>query len=265
MPELPEVETVKRQISPAVKGRTILSIESKDSRNIKKISFEKFKQLVSGDKILNIERRAKYLLFKLKSGRYMVVHLGMAGRVLLKPDKYVKIIFNLSGRKKLYFSDTRLFGKIWLYDKYPELKLGPEPLEKSFTLKKFKELIKSRKGNIKIILMDQKFIAGIGNIYAAEALFLAGIHPKRRIESLTDSEISKLYQGIQKALKSGIMHKGTSVTDFVGAIGEEGKNQNYLYVYGRKGKPCKKCEGSVDKITLGQRGTYFCPKCQHML
>lgn len=265
MPELPEVETVRRQILPIVSGRTIVSVEAKDFRNIKKIPFKKFKQLVAGDRIINIERRAKYLLFKMKSGRYMVIHLGMAGRVLLRPDKYVKITFNLSGGRKMYFSDTRLFGKIWLYDKYPELHLGPEPLEKSFTLKKFKELVKTKKGNVKIILMDQKFIAGIGNIYAAEALFLAGIHPKRRMEGLNVEEVGKLYNGIKKALKSGIAHKGTSVTDFVGAIGQEGKNQDYLYVYGRKGEPCKSCEGRVEKITLGQRGTYFCPKCQHML
>lgn len=262
MPELPEVETVKRQMLPAVKGRTITGIESKDPRNIKKISFKKFKQELIGGKILDIERRAKYLLFKMRSGRWMVIHLGMAGRILLQPDKYVKIIFHLSGGKTMYFSDTRLFGKIWLYEKYPELNLGPEPLEKSFTLKKFKDLVKSKKGNVKIVIMDQKFIAGVGNIYAAEALFLAGVHPKRRIESLKDEEIKKLYAGIKKSLKSGILHKGTSVSDFVGAIGQEGKNQNYLYVYGRRGKPCKKCGEPVHKISLGQRGTYFCQKCQ---
>lgn len=262
MPELPEVETVKRQISPVVIGRKITSLEFLDRRNIKKISVNKFKKKIIGDKILDIERRAKYLFFKMKSGRWMAIHLGMAGRVLLKPDKYVRIVFNLSGNKKMYFSDTRLFGKIWLYDKYPELGLGPEPLPKSFKLKDFKKLVKSKKGNVKVVLMDQKFIAGVGNIYAAEALFLAGIHPTRRMESLTNSEISKLYIGIIKSLKAGIAHKGSSVDSFVSAIGEQGKNQNYLYVYGRKGEPCKKCKKPIHKISLGQRGTYFCNKCQ---
>ncbi|NQU16789.1 MAG: DNA-formamidopyrimidine glycosylase [Candidatus Saganbacteria bacterium] len=263
MPELPEVETVKRQILPVVAGRVITSLEYIDRRNIKNISSKEFKRKIVGDKILDIERRAKYLFFKLKSGNWMVIHLGMAGRVLLKPDKYVKIIFGLSGGKKMYFSDTRLFGKIWLYTKYPELGLGPEPLEKSFKLGDFKKLVKSKRGNTKVVLMDQKFIAGIGNIYAAEALFVAGINPKRRMESLTDNEIAKLYKGIMKSLKAGIVHKGTSVSDFVGAIGQEGTNQNYLYVYGRKGEPCKKCRQPIHKISLGQRGTYFCSKCQN--
>ncbi len=262
MPELPEVETVKRQITSTIKGRKITSIEFRDPRNIKKISVKEFKKKIINDKVLDIERRAKYLFFKMRSGRWMVIHLGMAGRVLLKPDKYVRIIFNLSGGKKMYFSDTRLFGKIWLYDKYPELGLGPEPLEKSFKLKDFKKLVKNKKGNVKIVLMDQKFIAGVGNIYAAEALFLAGIHPKRRMESLKNKEISKLYTAVKKSLQAGIAHKGTSVTDFVNAIGQEGTNQNYLYVYSRKGEPCRKCKQPVHKISLGQRGTYFCNKCQ---
>ncbi|MFC1496078.1 DNA-formamidopyrimidine glycosylase [Candidatus Margulisiibacteriota bacterium] len=262
MPELPEVETVRREILPFVKGKKILRIEYKDKRNIKNIPVKKFTRLVTGDTILDLSRRAKYLIFKMKSGRCLVIHLGMAGRVLVRPDKYVKVIFHLSGKKIMYFSDTRLFGKIWLYDELPDFQLGPEPLDRSFTLKKFKAMVSKKIGNVKTVIMDQKFLAGLGNIYAAEALFSARIHPKRRIESLSDQENKRLHRSIIEALKAGVEHRGTSVTDYVDAIGKKGSHQNYLKVYSRKGKPCKRCRTPIHKISLGQRGTYFCPSCQ---
>ena len=130
MPELPEVETIRREVLPFVRGKTVTGVEVIDHRNIKGMAPAEFQKKMKGQKILDIERKAKYQLFKLASGNYMVVHLGMTGRLLFSPDKYVKVIFNLSGGKKLYFSDARLFGKLWFYESYPPLKLGPEPLDK---------------------------------------------------------------------------------------------------------------------------------------
>ena len=262
MPELPEVETIRRQILPVVKNRTITGIDIADPRNIKKISPKKFKQILINDKILDVERRAKYLFFKLQSGNWMVAHLGMAGRILINPDKYVRVTFNLSGGKKLYFSDTRMFGKLWLYNKYPELDLGQEPLDPQFTVAKLKEMLSRKRGNVKVVLMDQSFIAGVGNIYAQEALFLAKINPKRRVETLSDSEIKELHKAIIKVLEIGIAHKGSSVDNFVDATGQPGQNQDFLNVYDRKGEPCKRCKGTIQKLSVGQRGTYFCPSCQ---
>lgn len=262
MPELPEVETIRREVLPFVRGKTIKGVEIIDPRNIKKITPAQFKKKIAGQKILDIERKAKYQLFKLASGKYLVVHLGMTGRLLFDPDKYVKVIFDLSGGKKLYFSDARLFGKIWFYDKYPELKLGPEPLTKEFTWQKLKELLSKRKTSVKLILLDQKLISGVGNIYANEALFRAGIHPQRKANHLTDTEYQKLHKAIEEVLDEAIRYRGTSDSWYVDAQGKKGGFQNRLKVYGRKGEPCLKCGGKVERIGLGQRGTFFCNRCQ---
>jgi formamidopyrimidine-DNA glycosylase len=262
MPELPEVETIRRGVLPRVKGATIREVEIIDHRNIKKIKPAEFKKKVVGQKILDIERRAKYQLFKLASGNYLVFHLGMTGRMLFSPDKYVKVSFKLSNGRTLYFSDARLFGKIWFYDKYPDLKLGPEPLDKSFTWQKLKELLAAKKTSIKVVLLDQKVVSGVGNIYANEALFKAGILPTRRANKLTDAEYKKLHKAIVDVLNAGIKYGGTSDSWYVDAKGEKGSFQDHLLVYGRKGEPCSKCKGEVVRVSHGQRGTFYCPRCQ---
>jgi len=262
MPELPEVETIRRGVLPNVRGATIKSVAITDPRNIKKIRPADFKKKVVGQKILDIERRAKYQLFKLASGDYLVFHLGMTGRMLFSPDKYVKVSFNLSNGKTLYFSDARLFGKIYFYHDYPPLKLGPEPLEKSFTWQKLKGLLTAKKTSIKVVLLDQKVISGIGNIYANEALFKAGVMPTRKANKLTDNEYKKLHKAIVDVLNAGIKYGGTSDSWYVDARGEKGSFQDHLLVYGRKGEPCYKCKGAVVRISHGQRGTFYCPRCQ---
>jgi len=262
MPELPEVETVRRDIQPFVKGRIIKNIEIIDPRNIKKIHPEILKKRLIGQKILDVSRRAKYLLFKLASGNYFTVHLGMTGRLLFAPDGYVKVIFHLSGDKALYFSDARLFGKIRFFEGYPDLKLGPEPLENEFTKEQFREMLKTRKSPIKNLLLDQKFIAGIGNIYSIESLFRAGIHPQKRANKLSAEEAGKLYHEIKKVLLESLGHRGTSDSWFLDAHGKKGGFQLRLKVYGRKDEPCFKCKAPIKRIVMGQRGTYFCPRCQ---
>jgi formamidopyrimidine-DNA glycosylase len=263
MPELPEVETVRQDILSFVKGRVIKKVEIISLRNILRgISPSRFKKELAGEKILDVKRRAKYLLFKLASGRYFTIHLGMTGRVLFSPDDYVKAVFHLSGGRFLYFSDARRFGKIRFYEGYPELRLGPEPLGREFTPEKFKEMLKQRKAAIKLVLLDQKFLAGLGNIYAIESLFRAGISPKRPANRLKDKEVKKLYGEIKKVLFEALGHRGTSDSWFLDAHGRKGGFQLKLRVYGRKGEPCYKCKTPIRRIVMGQRGTYFCPRCQ---
>jgi len=262
MPELPEVETIRQDVLPFVRGREIKKVEIIDPRNIKGITPSLFVKKVVGEKIVDLERRAKYLLFKLASGKYLVIHLGMTGRLLFAPDDYVKVIFHLSGKRALYFSDARLFGKIRFYSHYPELKLGPEPLQEDFTVPQFRQMLKQRKIAIKQLLLDQKFISGVGNIYANEALFRAGIHPRRPANSLNDLEVKKLYKAIKQVLFEAIKYRGTSDSWYVDAKGKKGGFQFRLKVYGRKDEPCFGCKSKVQRIALGQRGTYYCPKCQ---
>jgi formamidopyrimidine-DNA glycosylase len=262
MPELPEVETIRREVLPFVRGKTVTGVEIIDHRNIKGMAPAEFQKKMKGQKILDIERKAKYQLFKLASGNYMVVHLGMTGRLLFSPDKYVKVIFNLSGGKKLYFSDARLFGKLWFYESYPPLKLGPEPLDKDFTWQKLKALFSKRRTSIKVIMLDQKILSGVGNIYANEALFRAGIDPRRKANRLSDAEYKRLHKALTEVLNEAIRYRGTSDSWYVDAKGQQGSFQHRLKVYGRKGEPCVKCKGKVVRISHGQRGTFFCPRCQ---
>lgn len=263
MPELPEVETVRQDILPFVKGRTIRDIDIISPRNIlKRTSPLRFKKELVGEKIVDVERRAKYLLFRLASGRYFTIHLGMTGRLLFAPDDYVKVIFHLSGRRVLYYSDARRFGKIQLYKGFPDLRLGPEPLGREFTPQRFGEMLSRRKAAIKLVLLDQKFLAGLGNIYTTEALFRAGVHPQRAANSLKDSEIKKLHREIQKVLLEALGYRGTSESWFVNAKRKKGGFQFKLRVYGREGEPCFKCKTPIKRIEMGQRGTYFCPRCQ---
>ena len=262
MPELPEVETIRREILPFVKGKVFSGLEIKDHRNIKGITPKLLEKKLKGKKILGIERRAKYLVFHLSPEGFLVVHLGMTGRLLFEPDPYLKVSFVFSGGKKLYFSDARLFGKIRYFDEDPKLDLGPEPFSADFTPPKFKEMLAKKKTTIKLALLDQKFLSGVGNIYANEVLFRAGIHPQRKTNSLKDNEIKKLHDAILHVLTEAVRYRGTSDSWFVDARGKKGGFQFRLKVYGRDGEPCLKCKTLIKRIVMGQRGTYFCPKCQ---
>lgn len=262
MPELPEVETIRREILPFVKGKVFSRLEIKDHRNIKGISPKKLEENLKGKKILDIERRAKYLVLPLSPKGFLVVHLGMTGRLLFEPDPYLKITFVFSGGKKLYFSDARLFGKIRFFDGDPKLDLGPEPFSKDFTPDVFREKLSKKKTTVKLALLDQKFLSGVGNIYANEALFRAGIHPQRKTNSLSDREVKKLHDAVLAVLNEAIHYRGTSDNWYVDASGKKGGFQERLKVYGRKGEPCFKCKGKIVRISHGARGTFFCPKCQ---
>jgi formamidopyrimidine-DNA glycosylase len=281
MPELPEVETIKRGLAPFIKRKKIVEVEILRPKLIKGMSPSIFAGKLKGDTILGIERRAKYLLVLLKSGNTLIFHLGMTGALLKsvhkrplsktgeEAQKHIRIRFHLSGNTTLDFSDLRLFGKIWLVpskkvSEQPEIKkLGVEPFSKEFTLDWFVKELAKRKTKIKLLLMDQAFVVGVGNIYANEILFKAGIHPARPANKVTAEEVKKLHQDIIAVLTEAIKHGGSSVDNYVDAEGGEGSYGKLHKVYDRKGKQCPKCGGVIHRMSLGQRGTYFCPKCQN--
>lgn len=266
MPELPEVETIKRELEKAVLGKKIIEVCVHHPKVIRQPSAEKFKQGLVGRTIRDILRKAKVLILELSNGKSLVIHLKMTGQLVYPGDaKKSRVSFRLSDGKMLDFNDQRLFGELRLLDDWHSLKfiqdLGPEP----FTLneKEFKEMLASRKTKIKPLLMDQTFISGIGNLYAAEVLFRAKVHPARAANSLSDKEKALLFQEIRNTLSEAIKYKGSSVDQYVRLSGSAGGYLRYHKVYDRKGKSCLVCKTPIKRISLGGRGTYFCPKCQH--
>lgn len=265
MPELPEVETIKRELEKAVLGRKITGVCVHDSRVVREPSIEKFKKGLTGVLIKNVLRKAKVLVLELSNGKSLVIHLKMTGQLIYPGDgKNARVSFYLSGGKTLDFNDRRLFAELRLLDDWRTLKfiqgLGPEPFD--LAPEKFKEMLSSKKTKIKPLLMDQTFISGIGNLYAAEILFRAGIHPARTSASLSDKEKELLFNGIKETLSEAIKYKGSSVDQYVRLTGGPGDYARYHKVYGREGKPCLACKRPIKRISLGGRGTYFCPQCQ---
>lgn len=236
-------------------------------------SSQEFVKNIAGKTIQKLRRRGKYLLFDMTEGYTWVVHLGMTGQlVLVSPAEritmHTHLILDLDDNVQLRYIDTRQFGRFYLLptgelEKIRGLHaLGPEPLGEEFTLEFFRKRLASRRGKIKQLLLDQTFIAGIGNIYADEALHRAGINPEKNAVSLTEEEISRLFYSIREVLREGIRYRGTSVRDYVDGRGQKGGFQNCLRVYGRRGEPCPGCGSPVERIRLGGRSTYFCPSCQ---
>jgi len=273
MPELPEVETVKRSLEPLVKDKTISDVEIFYGGIIKYPQPEKFKEMICGRKIIDINRRGKYLLFNLEDNNTLVIHLRMTGQLTVcdrntSMGKHTHLVFHISSEHDLRFTDIRKFGMIYLVSTGDWCRiiglqnLGYEPLSKEFNLEAIEKLIVGSKGLIKHFLLKQSNIAGIGNIYADEILFSAGIHPKRNIQTLAQSEIENLYNAIKQKLEEGIKYRGTSFSDYVDGRGKKGGFQEKLYVYGRGGKPCLKCGALLEKSVIAGRGTVFCPKCQ---
>jgi len=274
MPELPEVETIRRQLEKEVVGATIKGVDVRFAGRLN-VKAGEFVRAAEGAKIVASGRRAKLLLIGLSSGWTMVVHLKMTGRFLLSkgepmPTKHTHLVFRLSGGRTLMFEDVRKFGYVKLvrtddlerliFDKEG---YGPEPLDPSFTAERFAMCVGGRPNKkIKPLLMEQTCIAGIGNIYADESLWRAGIRPQRRAGSLTREELRKLHDGVQESLRGSLAVRGTSADMYVDLYGERGNNVAKLKVYGREGEPCARCKGPIRKIFFAGRGTHFCPKCQ---
>ena len=271
MPELPEVETIKRGLEEKLSGAKIKEVIINLSKPIKMPSPVEFKKRLTGRKIQTVRRRGKYIILEIEGGDYLLIHLKLTGQLIVEKsgeslERHAHIIFCLSSGKDLRFIDLRRFGTMNLVDRPDKLKayneLGAEPLDSFFTVEKLKWIIDKRRTKIKQLLMDQKRIAGIGNIYAAEALFRAGINPLRAAGTLKDSEIKKLHRQIQTVLKEAIKHKGSSVDNYLTADGEEGDYEEKLLIYGRDKKICPVCQTKLKSIKLGGRGTNYCPKCQ---
>ena len=288
MPELPEVEVVKRSLIKKTQNLIVKSVKINDGRLRYKIDRKKIKKII-GLKFINIYRRSKYLLFFFEKDIVMLVHLGMTGKFFFvnhkktkyktsfyynineeKDKKYDRVIFNLSNNQKLIYNDIRKFGFIKFInrvnlDKNTHLKfLGPEPSSIEFNIRYFKNYIAGKERTIKDILMDQKFISGLGNIYVNEILFFSGVRPSRKIGKLKDTEIQKIIKFSKKIIFKAIMLGGSSIKDFSSSSGKKGSFQQHFNVYGKKGENClkAKCKGKIKKIVIANRASFFCNKCQ---
>jgi formamidopyrimidine-DNA glycosylase len=275
MPELPEIETIKNQLKPHLLGKTI-----KQVKVLRPSMFYGDKNKVKNKKIKKISRRAKMLILHLKK-TYLVIHLKMSGQLFFKkkdeknktknkilPSKHTRIIFKFKDKSKLFFNDIRTFGWIKVLNrknlKNYFSKFGPEPLKKDFTFSYLKKIFSQTQRKIKQVLLDQAKIAGIGNIYSNEALFLADINPKTKANKLKDKQIKKLHQSIQKVLKKAIKLQGSTAKDkgYKLPSGEYGRYQDHFLVYQREDKPCFKCKTKIKRLKLGGRSSFFCPNCQ---
>lgn len=268
MPELPEVETVVRAIRPDIEDRAFTSFETYWDKSILPLSVEEFRHKLIGQRVRTVQRRAKYIIIEL-DGLVLVVHLRMTGHLsVVSADvprhKWDRTIFGLDDGRELRFRDLRKFGTIQLT---PDLhgivsKLGPEPLGMFFSPAVLKERLAGRKGKMKPLLLNQQFVAGIGNIYADEALFHAKIDPRRTADTLSEDEIVALHGAIRQVLKEGIEREGASISDYVKPDGKKGDMQNAVAVFRRTGAPCYACGTLIERIKLVQRSTHFCPQCQ---
>jgi formamidopyrimidine-DNA glycosylase len=264
MPELPEVETIARKLEPDLIGKTILEANLRWARTLALPSPALFKEQIKGQRIREVTRRAKYIILHLSESS-LLIHLRMSGDLSIKnstisPEKHDRLVLKLSDNQSLFFNDTRKFGRVWLTSKPEELlgRLGPEPLSRDFSARWLYNALRKRHRQLKPLLLDQTFLAGLGNIYTDEALHLAKLHPLAASDSITMEQASALREAVRKVLKEGIRRSGASI-DWVYRGGEY---QNHFRVYDREGKSCAVCGTEIKRITVGQRGTHYCPECQ---
>ncbi|QQR83054.1 bifunctional DNA-formamidopyrimidine glycosylase/DNA-(apurinic or apyrimidinic site) lyase [Candidatus Peregrinibacteria bacterium] len=273
MPELAEVQTIVSDLHHLV-GYTFKSIQT-DWPKALSPSLSAFQKNLIGKKIIAVHRRAKYIAIELSDDWILLIHLRMSGRLFIrekghKADTHVHVCFEFDRNKELRFSDQRKFGRAWMlkksdYKTLPEIKkLGQEPLDPNFTVDDFKARFRSKKGKLKAKLLDQTLLAGIGNIYADEISFAAGLHPQSSLENLSESDLENLYHEMRRILEYAVQARGSSVGEFMDAFGNIGSAQKMHYAYGRKGLPCKVCGTTLHGIKVAQRGTSFCPKCQEL-
>jgi formamidopyrimidine-DNA glycosylase len=291
MPELPEVETVARDLQRWVAGARITDAEVRWARTIAHPdSPEAFVEQVRGAEISSVGRRAKSVLVNLADGRVMTVALRMTGALIVaepgtEDDPYARVVFRLADGRELRYRDVRKFGRIGLWEggglrrrtrqrrrtaeKRPAYRVGdvfrrhgPEPLASSFSSARFAARLKGRSARLKTLLLDQSFVAGVGNIYADEALWRARLHPLRAADTLSPGDVRRLHRAVRAVLRQAIANRGSSFSDYVGADGAPGANAERLYVYRRTGEPCLRCGREIQRIVVGQRSTHFCPRCQ---
>lgn len=271
MPELPEVETIRRDLNRQILNYTIQDVRFFDTRVIRDISPQAFRKILLGRTIDQIHRRGKALIFQLNPKPvFFVVQLMMTGQLVLRKkmrrEPATKVVFVLSNGRYLHYNDQRVFGRLQVVADLETMKyfrnLGPEPLSKGFTAQKLAEFVRTRRRAIKNVLLDHTTVAGIGNIYAAEILFAAGIDPRRPAAGLESREISRLYRAIKQILRQAVSLRGSSVNTYRDAAGQKGSFINYIKVYDRTGQACPRCHNPVSRIVQAGRSTFFCEGCQ---
>jgi len=269
MPELPEVETVKNDLLPHIIGRRITAVTLVWEGIVKEPSVAEFHRRINNNEIMAMERHGKYLIVTLSSDDLLIIHLKMTGSLILgedssEPPRFTRAIIHLDDGTSIFFRDPRKFGILKLVKDTVDIdrKLGPEPLEDDFTVDVFAERLAKRTAPIKALLLDQKFVAGIGNMYADESLYAARINPRKESGKLTREEIERLYYEIRRILWAAIENKGASVATYYRPDGSEGTAHYHFNVAHGQGKTCPVCGGPIERIVIRNRGTYYCPVCQ---
>ena len=272
MPELPEVETVRARLAPVLTGRTFERVEIHDPRLVRPYEPAEVAAELEGERVAAVERRGKYLIFRFESGRVLLIHLRMTGSLRhtsgdLAEDTHRRAVVRLDNGSDVAYRDVRRFGT-WLLlepgelEPYLDSRVGEEPLDALFTAARLGERLSGRRAPIKAALLDQRTLAGMGNIYVDEALWRARIHPLRAAESLDRNELRRLHKGVRAALEAGIARQGSTLRDYALPDGASGSMQHEFKVYGRGGEPCERCGTPIAKTRVAGRGTWFCSTCQ---
>jgi formamidopyrimidine-DNA glycosylase len=275
MPELPEVETIRLALKPHLVGRRFERVEINDPRLVRPFEPAAVAAELEGERVEALERRGKYLIVRFQSGRALLIHLRMTGSLRhgasgsRADDPHRRAVVRLDDGSDVAYRDVRRFGTWHLLEPhelapYLTQRLGREPLARTFTARRLAERLEGRRAPVKAALLDQRTVAGLGNIYVDEALWRARVHPLRHAGSLSTDEISRLTRGIKEALKAGIARQGASLRDYSTPDGRRGRMQEEFRVYGRAGEPCPRCGTPIEKIRAGGRGTWYCPSCQQV-
>ena len=273
MPELPEVETVRSELEPGLVGRRFVRVEVADPRLTRPHDPDEVARALEGEIVETVARRGKYLIVRFESGKALLIHLRMTGSLRhardgsLADDPYRRALVDLDDGSHVAYRDVRRFGT-WLLaelgelDPYLEERLGEEPLDGAFTAARLRDRLAGRRAPIKAALLDQRTLAGMGNIYADEALWRARIHPLRPARELDPDDVKRLHRAVRDALRAGIARQGATLRDYERPDGERGGMQLEFRVYGRTGEPCDRCGTPIEKTRAGGRGTWYCPECQ---
>jgi formamidopyrimidine-DNA glycosylase len=273
MPELPEVETVRRYLAPALEGRRFERVQIDDPRLTRPFDRDEVARELEGEEVELVDRRGKYLIVRFRSGRALLIHLRMTGSLLHAPsgelpdDPYRRAVVTLDDGSDVAYRDVRRFGT-WLLlephevEAYVDTKVGREPLGEAFKAKHLAEKLERRKAPVKAAILDQRTVAGVGNIYADEALWRARVHPLTPANVLDPDEVKALHRAIRKVLELGIARQGSTLRDYRAPNGASGSMQDAFKVYGRDGEPCDRCGTPIEKIRVAGRGTWYCPRCQ---
>jgi len=267
VPELPEVETIRAQLAPRLEGRALIRVEILDPRLTRPYDLFEVVEELEGDRVVAVERRGKYLVLRLESGLVLLVHLRMTGSFGFAPTSHERAVLELDDGSRLVYRDVRRFGT-WLVLEDGDAALhlsrrnGPEPLGPRFTAEWLAARLAARRAALKAVLLDQRVVAGLGNIYADEALWRARLSPLRPANDLMPEDVRRLHRAIRAALKKGIERQGSTLRDYAAPDGSSGVMQEEFRVYGREGEPCPRCRTPIAKARVGGRGTWFCPRCQ---